>query len=143
MKKIVLTAIGLSILLMLLLASCAASAHGAEASGKPWPTRAPGATPYIRVMPAEAALPPEGGDDVSGGSWDEIYERFGSFYAKKDELEYFRSLPEDTAFPFVPHSARFVLDEGEALRMARLFRAQERVEARVVAMHQITDGLDD
>ncbi len=42
-----------------------------------------------------------------------------------------------------PHSARFELDEGEAMRMARLFDALDGVEARVIAMHQIVEGLDD
>ena len=61
----------------------------------------------------------------------------------KDELELFRALPQDEPYSFVPHSLRFVLDEGEALRMAELFDGQEGCQARVVAMHQISDGLDD
>jgi hypothetical protein len=119
----------------------------ADSPSKPWPTHAPEATPYVRVFDSEAASPrPEGGP-VQYGSveelWDSIYTRFGCFYAINDELEMFRALPQNEPFSFVPHSARFELDEGEAMRTARYFDALDGVEARVIAMHQIADGLDD
>ena len=142
MKLLLRKALLFLLLMALSLTGCGQSA--AAPTAKPWPTHAPEATPYIRVRASEAE-PPAGeteGEAVSL-AWDDLYERFGSFYAKKDELEMFRALPLDSVYSFVPHSARFVLDEGEALRMARLFQAQERVEARVIAMHQITNGLDD
>ena len=131
---------------VLLLSGCAGAATPAPtASGKPWPTHAPDATPYVRVLSDSAVPEPaqtetaESMEDV----WDAIYERFGNFYAKKDEVELFRSLPQEEPYSFVPHSERFVLDEGEAMRMARLFGTQEGVDARVIAMQQIVDGLDD
>ena len=126
-------------LVLLLLEGCA-QGSGVPAV-KPWPTHEPGATPYVRSMKETAPAAEEGTTETF--SWDSIYERFGSFYAKKDELATFRELPQDKVFSFVPHSARFVLNEGEALRIAKLFDAQENCEARVIAMHQITDGVDD
>ena len=132
-------AIPFLLILALILAGCAQGSAAAP-TAKPWPTHAPDATPYVRLM-TEAA--PKAEEEYAAFDWDAIYERFGSFYAKKDELELFRALPQDEPYSFVPHSARFVLDEGEALRMAELFDGQEGCEARVVAMHQIADGLDD
>ncbi|MCR5576168.1 MAG: hypothetical protein K6F56_04090 [Oscillospiraceae bacterium] len=140
MKTVFLKLIPFLLLLALALPACAQSAPAPTA--KPWPTHAPEATPYIRVHVPEPAPTSEEGEPAAF-SWDDLYERFGCFYAKPDELEMFRGLKQDEPYSFVPHSARFVLDEGEALRMARLFQTQERVEARVVAMHQITNGLDD
>ena len=145
MKQIVLTAIVLCLLLMLLLAGCMGNpAQEAAPSAEPWPTHAPGATPYVRPLPEGAgpgAMSSE--EEPAAFDWDAIYGRFGSFYARKGELELFRELPQDEPYSFVPHSLRFVLDEGEALRTAELFAAQEGCEARVIAMHQISDGLDD
>ena len=134
-------------LLILLLAGCAESpAAEGTPTQKPWPTHAPGATPYIRAM-NEVEPPAEEAEGETFQSmeelWNSIYERFGRFYAKKDELEMFRALPQDSVYSFVPHSPRFVLDEGEAMRMAKLFDALDGVDARVIAMHQIVDGRDD
>ena len=143
--KVLLNKVLTFVLLTLALSACAQGA--AAPTAKPWPTHAPEATPYIRVHDPQTE-PPAG--ETEGESfesmeelWDSIYERFGSFHAKKDELEMFRGLEQDSVYSFVPHSARFVLDEGEAMRMARLFDALDGCEARVIALHQITDGLDD
>ena len=118
----------------------------AAASANPWPTHAPGATPYVHTMSETAPAPePQEGEvfETMEDLWDSIYERFGHFYSKKDELEMFRELPQNDPYSFVPHSPRDVLDEGEAMRTAKLFAALEGVDARVIAMHQIVDGLDD
>jgi len=119
----------------------------AETAAKPWPTHAPEATPYVRVFDAEAAPPQPEGEPVQYGSieelWSSIYTEYGRFYSKNDELEMFRSLPQDEPYSFVPHSVRFALDEGEAMRMARLFDALEGCDARVIALHQLVDGLDE
>jgi hypothetical protein len=119
----------------------------ADSPSKPWPTHAPEATPYVRVFDSETAPPrPEGGP-VQYGSveelWDSIKTRFGCFYAKNDELDMFRALPQNEPFSFVPHSPRDELDEGEAMRTARLFDALEGCEARVIAQHTLFEGLDD
>lgn len=114
----------------------------AEAAPKPWPTHAPDATPYVRVFTPEGASTPPDTDTVYI-TWDDLYARFGHFYARTEELEEFRALPQDETCSFVPHSAYFMLDEGEAMRMAQLFDRQEGVEARVLAMHSISSGLDD
>lgn len=147
MKRLLFKALPGLFLLALLLAGCARSAAvPAAASANPWPTHAPGATPYVHTMSETAPAPePQEGEvfETMEDLWDSIYERFGHFYSKKDELEMFRSLPQDEPFNFVPHSPRDVLDEGEAMRTAKLFDAQDGVEARVIAMHSIVDGLDD
>ena len=140
MKTVFLKTIPFLLLLALALSACAQSAPVATA--KPWPTHAPEATPYICLHDPESAPPAEEAEPTAF-SWDDLYERFGSFYAKQEELELFRGLKQDSVYSFVPHSARFVFDEGEALRMAKLFDAQEGVVARVLALHQITNGLDD
>ncbi len=139
MKKI--TYHGIIFFTALVLGGCAR----AEAAPSPWPTHAPEATPYVRVF-SEADVPRaeeaehfESMEDL----WSSIYEEFGRFYAKRDELEMFRSLPQDKPYSFVPHSPRFTLDEGEAMRMARLFDKLEGCEVKVIALHQLVDGLDD
>ena len=147
MKKVFLRALPLLLLFALALAGCARSAAApAAASANPWPTHAPGATPYVHTM-SETAPAPETQEgevfETMEDLWDSIYERFGNFYAKKDELKMFRELPQNEPYSFVPHSPRDVLDEGEAMRTAKLFDAQDGVEARVIAMHSIVDGLDD
>ena len=147
MKRLLFKALPGLFLLALLLAGCARSAPApAAASANPWPTHAPGATPYVHTMSETAPAPePQEGEvfETMEDLWDSIYERFGKFYAKKDELKMFRELPQNEPYSFVPHSPRFVLDEGEAMRTAKLFDAQDGVEARVIAMHSIVDGLDD
>ena len=120
----------------------------AEASPitKPWPTHAPEATPYVRVYNAEDFPKAEEAETVVFESiedlWGHLYTQFGHFYAKSDELEMFRNLPQDEPYPFVPHSVRFELDEGEAMRMARYFGALDGVDARVIAQHTLQDGLE-
>ena len=133
------------LLLLLILAGCAQGRTSASPSAKPWPTHAPDATPYVHTLDETAAPEPAEGETFESmeALWDSIYERFGHFYSKKDELEMFRELPQNEPYSFVPHSPRFVLDEGEAMRMAKLFDAQDGVDARVIAMHSIVDGLDD
>ena len=147
MKKVFLRALPLLLLFALALAGCARSAAApAAASANPWPTHAPGATPYVHTM-SETAPAPETQEgevfETMEDLWDSIYERFGNFYAKKDELKMFRELPQNEPYSFVPHSPRDVLDEGEAMRTAKLFDAQDGVEARVIAMHSIVVGVGD
>ena len=112
---------------------------------KPWPTHAPEATPYVRVF-EDSAVQEDQAEPVVYESiedmWAHFKEKFGRFYAKSDELEMFRNLPQDEPYPFVPHSVRFELDEGEAMRMARYFDALDGVDARVIAQHTLQDGLE-
>ena len=139
MKKI--TIRGIVLFMALVLEGCAR----AKAAPSPWPTHAPEATPYVRVYDRENDTPVD--ESIHFNSieelWSSIYEKFGHFYAKKDELEMFRSLPQDEPYDFVPHSVRFELDEGEAMRMARLFDALDGVDARVIAMHTLESGVPD
>lgn len=130
---------GAVLLLLLLLAFKGAEA---EAAPQPWPTHAPDATPYVHIFTPEVAPPPPDTDAVYI-TWDDLYARFGHFYARTEELEEFRALPQDEPYSFVSHSERSGLDEGETMRMAQLFDRQEGVEARVLAMHSISSGLDD
>ncbi len=130
-------------ILILMLAAFLLAGAGADAkeSPMPWPTHAPEATPYVRTFEAETPAP-ESAEPVTI-TWDDLYARFGRFHARTEELELFRSLPQDEPYDFVPHSDRFELDEGEAMRMARLFDALEGVEARVIAMHTLENGAPD
>lgn len=134
---------GIVLLAALVLGGCARAEAASET--KPWPTHAPEATPYVRVYDYENDTPVD--ESIHFNSmedlWSSIYEKFGHFYAKKDELEMFRSLPQDELYSFVPHSPRFTLDEGEAMRMARLFDKLEGCEVKVIALHQLVDSLDD
>ena len=146
MKRVLMKVLPLFLLVTLTVMGCARADLPEETpTAGFWPTHAPGATPYIRTAPAEREpVPAEAETYVSiEALWGDIYEEFGHFYAKKYELELFRSLPQDEPFSFVPHSPRFVLDEGEALRMAMLFDGLEGCEARVIALKQIVDGQDD
>ena len=133
------------LLCSLLTLALAGQAHAAP-TAKPWPTHAPEATPYVRVNDGSAVHvgePEPVYDESPEDFWDRFREKFGRFYARGEELEMFRALPQDEPYPFVPHSVRFELDEGEAMRMARTFDALDGVEARVIAQHTLLDGLDD
>ena len=143
MKAVILRALPLLLIMALAMGGCAQAAPADTAA--PWPTHAPGATPYVRTASAQPAPAPEEGETYEsfGALWDDIYERFGNFHARKEELEMFRELPQEEPYAFVPHSPLYVLDEGESMRMARLFDALEGCEARVIAMHQIVDGNED
>lgn len=134
-----------SILVPLLSFTILSAAAEAPPITKPWPTHAPEATPYVRVF-EDSAVQEGQAEPVVYESiedmWAHFHEKFGRFYAKSDELEMFRSLPQDEPYPFVPHSVRFELDEGEAMRMARYFDALDGCEAKVIAQHTLQDGLD-
>ena len=144
MRKIIRKPILLIIILSLLLPGCSRADASAAPSAKPWPTHAPDATPYVRPFRAEDVQTPEHAEaEPVENFWESIYDSFGNFYAKDWELEMFRALPQDVPYDFVPHTPSFGLDEGEAMRMARLFDGLDGCEARVIALHQITDGLDD
>ncbi len=134
---------GIVLLLSFALAGCAVAE--AASALNPWPTHAPEATPYVRVYDQENNAPVDEAVHFESmeALWSSIYEEFGHFYAKRDELEMFRSLPQDEPYDFVPHSVRFELDEGEAMRMARLFDALDGVDARVIAMHTLESGVPD
>ncbi len=135
---------GLILIPMLSLALLSGTAEAAPVS-KPWPTHAPEATPYVRVF-EDSAVQEGQAEPVVYESiedmWAHFHEKIGRFYARGEELEIFRNLPQDEPYPFVPHSARFELDEGEAMRMARYFGALDGVDARVIAQHTLQDGLE-
>lgn len=133
------------LLCFLLTLALAGQAHAAP-TAKPWPTHAPEATPYVRVNDGSAVYvgePEPVYDESPEDFWGRFHEKIGRFYARGEELEMFRSLPQEEPYSFVPHSVRFELDEGEAMRMARYFDALDGVEARVIAQHTLLDGLDD
>jgi hypothetical protein len=134
---------GAVLLLLLLLAFKGADA---EAAPQPWPTHAPGATPYVRVYDAKSAPSAAEAEPASFESiddmWAHFYTKFGRFYSRDEEYELFRSLPPDEPYSFVPHSAYFMLDEGEAMRMARYFDGLDGCEARVIAQHTIVGGVE-
>jgi len=129
---------------MLSLALLSGTAEAAPIQ-KPWPTHAPEATPYVRVNDSTAVYEGEA-EHVEFESiedmWSHFHEKIGRFYVRGEELEMFRNLPQDVPYPFVPHSVRFELDEGESMRMARYFDALDGVDARVIAQHTLFEGLD-
>ena len=135
-----------SILVPLLSFTILSAAAEASPITKPWPTHAPEATPYVRIYNAEDFPKAEEAETVVFESiedlWGHLYTQFGRFYARDEEYEMFRNLPQDEPYPFVPHSIRFELDEGEAMRMARYFDALDGCEAKVIAQHTLQDGLD-
>ena len=137
---------GLILIPMLSLALLSGTAEAAPIQ-KPWPTHAPEATPYVRVYNAEDFPKAEEAETVVFESiedlWGHLYTQFGRFYARDEEYEMFRNLPQNEPYSFVPHSVRFELDEGESMRMARYFDALEGVDARVIAQHTLFEGLDD
>ena len=137
---------GLILIPMLSLALLSGTAEAAPIQ-KPWPTHAPEATPYVRVYNAEDFPKAEEAETVVFESiedlWGHLYTQFGRFYARDEEYEMFRNLPQNEPYSFVPHSVRFELDEGEAMRMARYFDALDGCEARVIAQHTLQEGLDD
>lgn len=136
-----------SILVPLLSFTILSAAAEASPITKPWPTHAPEATPYVRVYNAEDFPKAEEAETVVFESiedlWGHLYTQFGHFYARDEEYEMFRNLPQDEPYAFVPHSVRFELDEGEAMRMARYFDALDGCEARVIAQHTLQEGLED
>jgi len=141
-RKILNTALLCSLLTLAL----AGQAHAADTTAKPWPTHAPEATPFVRVNDGSAVYEGQAEPVVYESiedMWGHFKTRFGRFYARDEELEMFRALPQDKPYPFVPHSVRFELDEGEAMRMARYFDALDGVDARVIAQHTLLDGQDD
>ncbi len=144
MKKIVSRGI---LPLILTLAALSGGLRGEAASvPEPWPTHAPDATPYVRVYDP-AAEPTGETEPEQVGSVEEmlasLYEPFGHFYARGEELEMFRALPQDEPFSFVPHSVDFSLEESGAMRLARLFSGKEGCAVVVRAMHQLIQGEDD
>jgi len=141
-RKILNTALLCSLLTLAL----AGQAHAADGAAKPWPTHAPEATPFVRVNDGSAVYegePEPVYDESPEDFWSRFHEKVGRFYVRGEELEMFRALPQDEPYPFVPHSVRFELDEGEAMRMARTFDALDGVDARVIAQHTLLDGQDD
>lgn len=137
---------GLILIPILTLALAAGARAEAAPVQKPWPTHAPEATPYVRINDGTSVYAGEV-EPVEFESiedmWGHFYTQFGRFYSRDEELEMFRNLPQDEPYSFVPHSARFELDEGEAMRMARYFDALDGVDTRVIAMHQLIDGRHD
>lgn len=141
-RKILNTALLCSLLTLAL----AGQAHAADVTAKPWPTHAPEATPFVHVNDGSAVYEGQAEPvyfESIEDSWNHFFEKFGRFYARSEELEMFRALPQDEPYSFVPHSVRDELDEGEAMRMARCFDALDGVEARVIAQHQLVDGVHD
>ena len=74
----------------------------AEAAPQPWPTHAPEATPYVRVNDGSAVYagePEPVYDESPEDFWGRFHEKFGRFYARGEELEMFRALPQDEPYP--------------------------------------------
>ena len=140
----------LFILCMIILAACGKRPEAATlVTASPWPSHAPGATPYIRLQTEAGGMPnPEthqGPVEYSESYEDfirSIYAEEGNYYVIDWELEMFKSLPQDKPYPFVVRTNAMLqgadtLDDHIAL--AQKF-SELGCEAKVKEMHSVEDG---
>ena len=115
----------------------------------PWPSHAPGATPYVRLQSETSGMPaPENGQGQAGHyeSYEDfihsIYAEEGNFYGKDWELQMFRDLPQDEPYPFVIHT--YAMLQGADTIDDHIALAQKFVElgceAKVKEMRSVEDG---
>ena len=140
----------LFILCMIILAACGKRPEAATlVTASPWPSHAPGATPYIRLQTEAGGMPnPEThqGPVEYSESYDDfirsIYAEEGNYYVIDWELEMFKSLPQDKPYPFVVRTNAMLqgadtLDDHIAL--AQKF-SELGCEAKVKELHSVEDG---
>ena len=140
----------LFILCMIILAACGKRPEAATlVTASPWPSHAPGATPYIRLQTEAGGMPnPEthqGPVEYSESYEDfirSIYAEEGNYYVIDWELEMFKSLPQDEPYPFVVRTNAMLqgadtLDDHIAL--AQKF-SELGCEAKVKELHSVEDG---
>lgn len=135
----------------LFLAACGRQPESADGTGSPWPTHAPGATPYVRQQPVSSeALHPEDKQDPAGqyeSYYDFIrsmYAQEGNFYGNDWELQMFKALPQDEPYSFVIHTAAMLHSADtdtadEHIALAQIF-AGLGCEAKVKESRSIEDG---
>lgn len=96
MRKLILPLLCLGLL-------CGCGVTTAERA-RPWPTHAPGATPYVRLQEEPS---PEPAENEVYGSYEELmrslFAQEGNFFFKEGDLELFRKLPQNEPYRFVVH----------------------------------------
>ena len=140
----------LFILCMIILAACGKRPEAATlVTASPWPSHAPGATPYIRLQSEISGMPnseAEQGQTEHYDSYEDlirsIYAEEGNYYGKDWELQMFRELPQDEPYPFVVRTNAMLqgadtLDDHIAL--AEKF-SELGCEAKVKEMRSVEDG---
>ncbi len=140
----------LLILCMIFLAACGKRPEAATiVTASPWPSHAPGATPYVRLQ-AESSTTPNSGTHQGPVEHSESYEDIirklytedGNYYGKDWEMQMFRELPQDEPYSFVVRTDA-MLQGGDTLddhiALAQEF-AELGCEAKVKEMRSIEDG---
>lgn len=140
----------LFVLCMVFLAACGKHPEAATlVTASPWPSHAPGATPYVRLQSEISGMPnseAEQGQTEHYDSYEDlirsIYAEEGNYYGKDWELEMFKSLPQDKPYPFVVRTNAMLqgadtLDDHIAL--AEKF-SELGCEAKVKELHSVEDG---
>ena len=103
----------LVILCMVFLTACGkGSETEALESASPWPSHAPGATPYVRLENEAGEIPQSEQNDNTAENFESyedyinsIYTSEGDLYAKKSEMAMFKEeLPQDVPYSFVVHT---------------------------------------
>ena len=115
----------------------------------PWPSHAPGATPYVRLQSEANGMPaPEAGQGQTEdyGSYESfihsIFAEEGNFYGKDWELQMFKNLPQDEPYPFVIRTNAML--QGSDTVDDHIALAQKFVElgceAKVKEMRSVENG---
>ena len=99
----------LLILCMIILAACGKRPEAATiVTASPWPSHAPGATPYVRLQAETGTMPNtethQGPVEYSESYEDiirKLYAEDGNYYGKDWEMQMFRELPQDEPYSFV------------------------------------------
>jgi len=140
----------LLILCTVFLTACGNQSESATITPEsPWPSHAPGATPYVRLQSETSGMPvPENGQGQADHyeSYEDfirsIYAEEGNFYGKDWELQMFRNLPQDEPYPFVIHT--YAMLQGADTIDDHIALAQKFVElgceAKVKEMRSVEDG---
>lgn len=128
---------------MLMCTGCASQSEGLIPQ-KPWPSHAPGTSPYIRV-PERQPQNTESESVISLEEYlDSLYVRENNFLFLDWELEMFKALPQDEPFSFTVHlfSLADYGSNDNDLKTAEEF-ASLGADAQVKAYTHIEDGVEE
>ena len=141
----------LVILCMVFLTACGSRSESVTVTeASPWPSHAPGATPYVRLEIENNEMPASE-DTQNTASQYESYEDFinsvytteGDLYAKKWELAMFKEeLPQDEPYSFAVHTNAMLTGSDTSddhIALAKKF-AELGCEAIVKEMRSVEDG---
>jgi hypothetical protein len=135
---------------MIFLAACGKRPEAATiVTASPWPSHAPGATPYVRLQ-AESSTTPNSGTHQGPVEHSESYEDIirklytedGNYYGKDWEMQMFRELLQDVPYAFVVHTNAML--QGADTLEDHIALAQKFTdlgcEARVKEMRSVEEG---